>query len=492
LEAIQRKPLLTVAGVTVVLCAALIVYARAWAFAWDEGFHLLTAQLIMGGKRPYLDFFFPQAPLNAYWNAGWMRLFGDTWRAVHTVAAVMTSGAVFLTAHFVVTRLPIVSWRLAGALFVIVLTGLNALIDEFGSIGQSYALSLFLILAAFHCAIRAVAGKGLLWAAGTGFCAAAAAGATLLVASAAPVLLLWMMIYNRAGKRVVKFAAFVAGAVIPTLPILRLYLASPRVVRFDMVEYHMFYRLVEWDGAAAHDADIFTVWVNCPQALILLILGVVGLRFIMFKSYWDVATRSQYYLCAWLASAISLHVSTAHPTFSRYYLYSVPFLSILAVPGLYVIGSRFVPPEQPRWPVLFVSALAFASLARYIYMDRVDALSWNELEQLAKKIEEVTPRNEPIFGDEQMYFLTRRPVPSGMESADSHKLTLAPELAKSVHVLSKADLIKEIAAGQFATAESCDSDEIDKLGLSNVYAKKFDVKDCSVFWEKKPPAAASK
>ena len=75
------------------LTAVLIVYARTRAFAWDEGFHLITAQLIKAGKRPYIDWVFSQPPLNAYWNALWMGIFGESWRVVHTVAALCTAVA---------------------------------------------------------------------------------------------------------------------------------------------------------------------------------------------------------------------------------------------------------------------------------------------------------------------------------------------------------------------------------------------------------------
>src|SRR5579862_9383513 len=92
----RRKSYLLLAGVVALLGAGLMVYARTDAFAWDEGFHLLTAQLITRGKRPYLDFNFSQTPLNAYWNAFWMTIFGQSWRTAHGVAAVMTAGAVLL------------------------------------------------------------------------------------------------------------------------------------------------------------------------------------------------------------------------------------------------------------------------------------------------------------------------------------------------------------------------------------------------------------
>ena len=84
----SQRLYLLLCGIVSLIGAGLVVYARTAAFAWDEGFHLLTAQLIGAGKRPYLDFCFPQTPLNAYWNAGWMRVFGDSIFAIGAVAFV--------------------------------------------------------------------------------------------------------------------------------------------------------------------------------------------------------------------------------------------------------------------------------------------------------------------------------------------------------------------------------------------------------------------
>src|SRR4029077_21250650 len=82
------------------LCAALVVYSQTLAFYWDEGFHLLAAQLIKSGKRPYLDFALVQTPLNAYWNAAWMRMLGEEWRPIQLIDALLTIGAVVLAATF--------------------------------------------------------------------------------------------------------------------------------------------------------------------------------------------------------------------------------------------------------------------------------------------------------------------------------------------------------------------------------------------------------
>ena len=59
------SPWLRLSALAALLFAGLLLYSQTLAFAWDEGFHLLAAQLIKAGKRPYLDFCFPQTPLNA-------------------------------------------------------------------------------------------------------------------------------------------------------------------------------------------------------------------------------------------------------------------------------------------------------------------------------------------------------------------------------------------------------------------------------------------
>jgi hypothetical protein len=37
----------------------------------------------------------------------------------------------------------------------------------------------------------------------------------------------------------------------------------------------------------------------------------------------------------------------------------------------------------------------------------------------------------------------------------------------------------------FATAYSCEQDEIDDLGMKNVYNRRMDVGDCIIFWDPK-------
>ena len=154
-----------------------------------------------GGKIPYLDFCFPQTPLNAYWNAGWMRLLGFYWRVPHAFAALFTIGAAGLTARFVLLRFPVASWRGAAALSALLLTGLNAMVFIFGPL-QAYGISLFMLVAAFRMAVREVDREGWRGTAAVGFLAGTAAASTLLSAAAAPVLIFVDAVLQSRGRPV--------------------------------------------------------------------------------------------------------------------------------------------------------------------------------------------------------------------------------------------------------------------------------------------------
>jgi hypothetical protein len=477
------RPFLLLAGIVSAMAAGLLVYSQTDAYAQDEGFHLLSAQLIAAGKRPYLDFFFPQAALNAYWNALWFRVFGDTWHTAHAVAALLTSAATLLTADYVYRRFPVPRWRFAAALAAVALLGLNVAVVQFGPLGQAYGTCLFLSVAAFRLAVLAVDRESLLLAACAGFFAAAAPGCSLLTAPLPAVLLIWMSIRNRAGSRWIKAAAFLAGGVIAVSPLLWLFVQSPHQVLFNVIKFHLYYRQVEWSGAIQHDVGVWGAWLDSSQALLTLLLAAAGLSFVYFKSEWDRALRWELYLCGWIALAFSIHISTAHPTFERYYLFTLPFLAVLASVGLYFVASRLYREDRPFWPALTLTLLLALALAKAVFNGHED-MRWRDYEKISRKLAEVAPANAPVLADEHFYFLSRRRPPSGMEHEDSHKLTLSPSEARSMHVISQAEVNRRIQAGEFAAVETCDDEEAyKKIGLPGPYPHKEEISDCTVFWK---------
>jgi len=205
---------------------------------------------------------------------------------------------------------------------------------------------------------------------------------------------------------------------------------------------------------------------------------------------WSGALRSEFYLCGWLAAALFLHLSTARPTFARYYLLTVPFLAILATGGLHEAAARLgqtpgAGPDRPaRWLVPVLGVLLFLPLARTVYDDRRESLTWRDMEQVARKVDQVTAPGGTLLADESIYFLTRRRPPPGLEHENSQKLSLAGPLAASLHVISRDELRKRIAAGMFETDVTCDDEETTRIKDANIYSQHAELETCTVFWGK--------
>ena len=117
-----------------------------------------------------------------------------------------------------------------------------------------------------------------------------------------------MVFENRAGARWIKALAFCAGLLTASFPLLWLLLQSPGQVRFDVFDYHFFYRQVHWSKAIQHDVEVMFAWLDSSQALLLGLLATAGLLFVRFQSGWTRERRSEAYLCAWLSAALTVHL----------------------------------------------------------------------------------------------------------------------------------------------------------------------------------------
>jgi len=443
---------LRLAALIACLFALLLVYSQTAAFTWDEGFHMLVAQLIMRGKRPYLDFCFPQSPLNAYWNAFWMRLFGDTWRVVHAVAAIVATGALVLVTRFLHARFGAVT-AAAGAL----LLGLNALFVKYTPNGAAYALCT-LFLAAAYCA--AISDRAAL----TGFFASAAAASTLLCAAAVPVFLFWILRHAR--RRVAKLLVFVGAALIPLVPIVRLALGSPRAVMFNLFEFQLYYRRANWEDATPHDISLLLEFFQSPAALILVALFAVGAYRVR---------RPEIKLSAWLAVALIAELSTAHPTFRWYFTIAIPFLAIPAAAAI----AQF---PRPAW-TLAILAVTLAGPLAYALKTQ-DTRSWPLMEGIARKVDELTPRDAPAWLDEHVYFLTRRVPVEGTVFSYGEVVQVRPDRARQLHIVYVDDLGSQAAAGAYATVETCEEQEqIDALELPKIFRRSIPINWCRIFWD---------
>jgi len=314
--------------------------------------------------------------------------------------------------------------------------------------------------------------------------------------------LVWILIYSQRRNRLKMFAGFAAGALVAFAPIIFLFAKGPRQTWFNLVQYHAAYRRVDWPGATVHDVDILTSWVNHSQGLILSLLVLAGVLFLWRRSSggsslatvdlavtWDRAERAPFALCIWLMLAVGIQNGFAHPTFPQYFIPMIPAATILATLGLYRLAIRRDVLERPAKLIGALGIIFLLGTLRGMFENR-DDFTWRKVERAAQKVEEVTPKGATLLGAEQIYFLTHRPPPEGMEFGFSHKLDFGAERNALLHILPHKELEGRISARAYFTDAVCDdSDEVDRVDGLGIYAQKADLGECTIFWGFKPAAA---
>ncbi|MBI3665494.1 MAG: glycosyltransferase family 39 protein [Acidobacteria bacterium] len=477
------------------LSAGLLAFSQTVSWWGDEGFHLLAARLINTGKRPYLDFFYPQTPLYAYLNAAWMRIFGETWRSAHAFSGLLTAGCIALVAGFVYSRLCDRAWRLAGAITAALLVGLHFYVIQFGTVGQAYGLCMFLSVASYVLVVEAASRSSGFLPLGAGLCAGAAPASSLLSAPVVPVLLFWMWRHNRDGDRKAKALRFLAGAALPFLPLLWLAAHSPRRVLFNVVEFHLLHRREGFDRIGFNqvtrwDLKVLSGWLDSTQGLLLVVLAALGLLFVAGSSDWDPRRRAEFRLCAWLAGALSLYLATPHPTLPQYFVLVVPFAGILASLGVYATGVRIWRPDRAARLVLAAVGLFALGLGRSAYAERRSfQFGLRHIEDLAREINQVTPNNGLLWADDEtVYFVAQRLPPPGMEHLNAGRLELPPGFAAFLHVVLRSQVEERLAAGGFATVLIWPTDpRVESMGLPRLYARRKTVHGYDLFWDRLAP-----
>jgi hypothetical protein len=470
--ALRRQAALT-GAVVLLLSVGLLVLSQIGFHYGDEGFHLLAARLINAGRRPYLDFFYPQTPLYAYLNAAWMRMLGENWRSSHALSALLTGATIAMLAGYAFSR-----WRKAGqplgaALSVAVLIGLNLTVIRFGTISQPYGACLFLSTGAYLAMVRAVGLPGAGFAAWSGLCASAAAACSLLSAPVAPILLLWLMRNNRTGRLSAKCTWFVTAAAVPFLPVAWAAAHGPRQALFNVVEYHLFYRRLGYvkESVAWTNLRVLTGWLDSPQALLLVLLTLLGVFARPGVEKWEQRLRAELRLCGWLIAGLAIYLSSPTPTQPQYFVLLVPFAALLATQGIQTLASRATLSRGESWLGLVLLGIYGLGLARSAYLQRRSfEPTWLEIETVAAEVNRVTPQGEPIYTGEATYFVAKRWPPEGLEHTDALKLPTTPGLARSLRLLTAAEVDNWLVTGRFATVVLWTEDpRIEILGLRHLY-----------------------
>jgi 4-amino-4-deoxy-L-arabinose transferase-like glycosyltransferase len=290
----------------------------------DEGAYLLASRLILLHKKPYVDFFYNQAPLLPYIYAAWMKLAGVSWRSAKLFSALLTSVLGTLVYLDVVRR---TRKRLAGAAAVILFAS-STLIFAWFPIAKTYSLAGLLLFSAYLAVgwRQATTSRWVVAAGGIMFGLSVNTRSYLVLLL--PVFLWW--IFRNLRDRSASLVWFLAGFGAGLVPSLLLFLNSPDAFLFDNLRYHAMRSsegLVGWWWEKFVISLELFLWGGEGDGLQWSMLFFVGFGLTMSGSKQKQIPR----LGLQIGAILALICLLPTPAYVQYFCLCVPFLIVLAV-----------------------------------------------------------------------------------------------------------------------------------------------------------------
>jgi hypothetical protein len=438
----------------------LTIYSQTGVLYGDESFHLLAARFLSEGKRPYLDFFYQHTPFYIGIAAAWIKIFGNSWRAVHLLSALFSSGCLILAAHFTYARIPEPRWKLPCSMAASCFFAMNPTVVECATTGHPYAATLFFLMAAVVLAVRTMSNTRL-HVFLTGLCAGASAAASLLAAPLVPILMVWLLRFRKAGGVPATCLFFCLGAAIPFLPLAWYGLMAPKRVFADIFQYSVLLRSQGfWAGQSLWRQDFWALatWLRSPWAAILFLLSAAGFVFLRNEGS-EAFKREECSLIFWLVTGLAVYLLIPQPTFTQYFILLFPLLSILASVTVFAIGTNIARGSVPVWLLLAVLVMySFEGSQLFYYQTVKSESTWKTIEVVSREVDRITPGDAPILASEEVYFTTTRSyaVPGGAENYYATRLT--GDAARAIGIVPGNEIDAKIAQGAFATIALKDYD----------------------------------
>ncbi len=427
----------------------------------DEGFFLVASRLVLMHKKPYIDFFYPQAPLLPYIYAPWMKCFGISWAAGRQLAALVTTllGVLLYEQVCRLTR----NW-LAGLAAVVVFAS-SALVFAWFPIVGPFSLAALFIFSAYVIVSRLSAESSPWLIAAAGLLLGLGVDIRSYLLLLIPLLLWWIFQASSARSRLISTFWFLGGFTIAMVPSLYLFLSSPDAFLFNNLGYH----------AIRSNHGLIGMWQEKLVLAVMFFLGGPGANgiqdsILFFVSLGFVFSMPGQEYPARRAFQIALVVSILSllptPAYLPYFCLAVPFLIVSAV---CVVNDLLVGLRLRQQRVLAVVA-CIALLGIYVGASAGDLRSYlitgegipgvrwardkddwrlQRILEVSQAIDQIASPGEPVasFWPGDVFQTEAVPFP-GFENpfalAVSEKLT-AQQRAQ-YHILSPADIESDFAA----------------------------------------------
>ena len=479
---------------------ALAIVISQWPIGAGDTYHVLAAQMVAAGRKPYLDFFLPQVPLYALICGAWLRIFGASWQAANLFSGLLICGCAAIVMRIASRIYAEADWGTKGSIVAVLLFGLNLQVAQSGDDAQPYALCMFFSLLAWLASLneRPTGMRSFL----TGLAAGAAVNTSLLAAPILPILTAWCLFQAQPSARLRRLLWLVCGAAVASLPLAYLATLAPTQSWFSIVEFQLVYREAGpvVPKSASHNLHEILGLVRSIQGAVLILLSLAGTLLLLDRKA-PVSIRRSVSYAAFTTVIWGLYLTLLPFTWHMYFLLVLPYVSLLAAAGLCHLCAR---EGWPQWSskmikgavLLYSMGVAIPVVAGIL--SRRPA-RWEPPEEAARIVNAETGPNQPVFSDdESIYVAARRLPPRGLENSAilSPETQLGAVARMPTGEYQRAALVPpekneyRLRVGDFVAVVLTKANDarIRAVRSGGLYSQSAETKNYVVFW--KPRAGA--
>lgn len=428
--------------------AAALVFVYYRTVDADEGFYLAAAQRVADGMMPYVDFFFPQAPLLPLTFFG-LSHWGVNSLLLLRVLAALAGVASTLVMYRLVRRY---NENDATALVAAFLMAFCGLFLTWHSTFKPYAFVDLALLMSFFYLLKSgndekLDGKAILlsW-----LMLGVAINFRSIFLMLLPIYIYALVLSARRAKvgivQALKNALL--GILIPTLPAIYLFVSAPSEFLFNNLGFHLQREPIEpFTALLLHKATVFGKFLALPQTILLL--GAAMASFILIK-YRHIAKMVTQKPAAMFAVVITVMYLIPTPVHMQYFQQATPYLILLALPcAKFVLQHDRLKPMLRSAAVLYlVGIVPFAYLFIVAPREQDQRFAWPQLESVVDAIKNNSTAEDSLLSEWAGYSaLSQRPQLSGSEHIGFYfPLKLTDEEYSNFHLLTNTTIVSALSA----------------------------------------------
>lgn len=422
----------------------------------DEGSYLLASRLVLEHKKPYMDFFYNQAPLLPYVYGYWLKVAGISWTSGRMLCVLLTTLLGVLVYAQVYDQT--LSW-IAGYVAVILFAS-SSLVFAWLSVVKTHSMTAALLFGAYVFVSR----RSLPWRMALGgFLLGMSVDTRSYIILVVPVFVLWIVRSVDAERRFKLICFFCGGLFVGLLPTIVFFLWAPDIFLFDNLFYH----------GVRSSRGLVGWWQEKAVVIVQLFLGSSennGLQWalVFFAAVGlNAATpkKSPSKLGLQLAVVTAIICLLPTPTYLQYFSICIPFLIVSAVCGAYEMSKSA---HSQRQPAAFVVACALAiavyvglanDLRRYLYTGEGvpglrlarDKNDWRlrEISKISSAVDEIARPGEVVasFWPGDIFDTNAAPL-SGLENHFALSIAdkLTPRQRSRYHISPLSDIEANLAS----------------------------------------------